>query len=90
MKAPRTKPRNARRGTCSHNFDDVDLPDHMLMTNSYLELFTCRLIQNRKSAKKCRQKKKELLKNIVGNFGGIQEENMALKSQVSLLTHYYS
>ena len=25
-------------------------------------------------------KKKELLKNIVGNFGGIQEENMALKS----------
>ena len=43
---------------------------------SLLALFDCRLIQNRKSAKKCRQKKKELLKNIVGNFGGIQEENI--------------
>ena len=44
----------------------------------FSSLFTFRLIQNRKSAKKCRQKKKELLSNIVGNFGGIQEENIAL------------
>lgn len=51
-----------------HLYDDKFL--------SLLSLFDCRLIQNRKSAKKCRQKKKELLKNIVGNFGGIQEENI--------------
>ena len=43
----------------------------------------CRLLQNRKSAKKCRLKKKAELKNMLGDVSGMQAENKKLQDKVS-------
>jgi hypothetical protein len=54
-------------------------------TNSYLTLppFWFRLEQNRKSAKKCRLKKKAEFKNMRTGVDALRNENKYLKEKVS-------
>lgn len=44
-----------------------------------------RLLQNRKSAKKCRQKKKQLFNVLQHDVTLLQEENKNLKDKVKLI-----
>jgi hypothetical protein len=45
-----------------------------------------RLLQNRKSAKKCRLKKKAELKNMLGDVSGMQSENKKLQDKINEIT----
>jgi len=45
-----------------------------------------RLLQNRKSAKKCRLKKKAELKNMLGDVSGMASENKKLQDKINEIT----
>lgn len=65
-------------------FDDVDYKwDSTQKTNFLSHLFLCRLLQNRKSAKKCRLKKKAEFKHMIGDVDGMKHENKDLSEKVS-------
>lgn len=49
-------------------------------------MITCRLMQNRKSAKKCRLKKKAEFGSMRGDVMKLQEENKTLKEKVPSLS----
>ena len=48
--------------------------------------YNCRLLQNRKSAKKCRLKKKAEFGQMRGDVTKLQDENKQLKDKVSTAT----
>lgn len=45
-----------------------------------------RLLQNRKSAKKCRQKKKALFNVLKNDVSGLSDENKILKDKINEMT----
>jgi len=53
---------------------------------SCLKSFYCRLLQNRKSAKKCRLKKKAEFGQMRGDVTKLLDENKLLKDRVSTAT----
>ena len=70
----------------SYLFGDVRAHSAIITLFNYLTFLNsilCRLLQNRKSAKKCRLKKKAELKNMLGDVSGMQSENKKLQDKVS-------